>query len=126
MKIRIAIADDLDALTILFNDYRMCLGKKSNQCDCKAFIQNRLFENDSVIFLAFKANAPVGFIQLFPSYSSILLQPLWYFDDLYVADAYRSAGIAAALIDKAKELADETQVVAVRRDRIEGEGFLVI
>ncbi|MEC4728313.1 GNAT family N-acetyltransferase [Shewanella sp. D64] len=126
MYIRIAIIDDLNSLATLFNDYRMCLGKESNQSDCTAFIQARLFENDSVIFLAFKANVPVGFIQLFPSYSSILLRPLWYFDDLYVADEFRGMGIAAALIAKAKELADETQVVAVRRDKIEGAVFLLI
>lgn len=126
MYIRIAIVDDLDALAILFNDYRMCMGKESNLLDCRAFIQARIFENDSVIFLAFKANIPVGFIQLFPSYSSVLLKPLWYFDDLYVTEEYRGVGIEADLVAKAKELADEAQVVAVRRDRIEGEGFLLL
>ena len=126
MYIRIAITDDLDALATLFNGYRMCLGKESNLSDCRSFIQARLFENDSVIFIAFKANVPVGFIQLFPSYSTILLKPLWYFDDLYVADEYRGTGIGTDLVAKAKELADETQVVAVRRGKIEGEGFLLI
>ncbi|MBW8185907.1 GNAT family N-acetyltransferase [Shewanella nanhaiensis] len=126
MYIRIAIDDDLNALATLFDEYRMCLGKESNLKDCKAFIQARLFENDSVIFLAFKSDVPVGFIQLFPSYSTILLKPLWYFDDLFVLEDYRGGGIATALVAKAKELADEAQVVAVRRDNIEGEGFLLI
>lgn len=126
MHIRIAIDEDLALLSPLFNEYRKSLGKSPDLGACKAFIQSRLLENDSVIFIAFLVDVPVGFIQLYPSFSSIQLKPLWYFDDLFVAEPYRGRGFAKSLINKAKELADETQVLAVRRDILEGEGFIPI
>ncbi|WP_076415382.1 GNAT family N-acetyltransferase [Shewanella sp. UCD-KL12] len=126
MHIRIAIDEDLHFLTPLFDSFRKSLGKPSEPGACKEFIQSRLQENDSVIFIAFLVDVPVGFIQLYPSFSSVLLKPLWYFDDLYVSEPYRGRGIATELVNKAKELADETQVLAVRRDKLAGQGFVPI
>ncbi len=126
MQIRIAIDEDLESLAIMFDEYRKCLGKESDLQGGKEFIESRLLENDSVIFIAILAATPVGFIQLYPSFSSSLLKPLWYFDDLYVAEQQRGKGIAKELVAKAKELADETQVLAVRRESLEGNGFVAI
>ena len=126
MHIRIAINEDLQSLTPLFDEYRKSLGQDSRLADCKEFIESRLLENDSVIFIAFLMDTPVGFIQLYPSFSSLLLKPLWYFDDLFVAEPYRKRGIGTEQVKKAKELADETQVLAVRREKIEGDGFVPI
>lgn len=126
MHIRIAINEDLQPLTSLFDEYRKSLGQDSRLADCKEFIESRLLENDSVIFIGFLMDIPVGFIQLYPSFSSLLLKPLWYFDDLFVAESYRKRGIGTELVKKAKALADETQVLAVRREKIEGNGFVPI
>ncbi|SQH76280.1 GCN5-related N-acetyltransferase [Shewanella benthica] len=126
MHIRIAINEDLQSLTPLFDEYRKSLGQDSRLADCKEFIESRLLENDSVIFIAFLMDTPVGFIQLYPSFSSLLLKPLWYFDDLFVAEPYRKRGIGTELVKKAKDLADETQVLAVRREKIAGDGFVPI
>ncbi|MPY26562.1 GNAT family N-acetyltransferase [Shewanella psychropiezotolerans] len=126
MHIRIATDEDLQSLTPLFDEYRKSLGQDSRLAACKEFIEYRLQENDSVIFIAFLVDVPVGFIQLYPSFSSLLLKSLWYFDDLFVAEPYRKRGIGTELVKKAKELADETQVLAVRREKIEGDGFLPI
>ena len=126
MHIRIAINEDLQSLTPLFDEYRKSLGQDSRLADCKEFIESRLLENDSVIFIGFLMDIPVGFIQLYPAFSSLLLKPLWYFDDLFVAEPYRKRGIGTELVKKAKELADETQVLAVRREKIEGDGFVPI
>ncbi|WP_394205688.1 GNAT family N-acetyltransferase [Shewanella waksmanii] len=126
MFFRIAIETDLAALAPLFDDYRCCLGQPSNIELSQQFIAARLAENDSVILLCLMQESPVGFIQLYPSFSSLLLKPLWYFDDLYVSPEFRGQGIAKQLIAKAKELADETQVLAVRRDKLASPGFLPI
>ncbi|NRB22528.1 GNAT family N-acetyltransferase [Shewanella sp.] len=126
MHIRIAINEDLQSLTSLFDEYRKSLGQDSRLADCKEFIESRLLENDSVIFIGFLMDIPVGFIQLYPSFSSLLLKPLWYFDDLFVAESYRKRGIGTELVKKAKALADETQVLAVPREKIEGNGFVPI
>ena len=126
MHIRIATDEDLVSLIPLFDEYRKSLGQDSRLDACKEFIESRLLENDSVIFIAFLVDIPVGFIQLYPSFSSVLLKPLWYFDDLFVDESYRKRGIGTELVKKAKELADETQVLAVRREKIEGDGFVPI
>lgn len=122
MQIRIAIDEDLHALTPLFDDFRKSLGMPSEPDACKEFIQSRLQENDSVIFIAFLVDIPVGFLQLYPSFSSIQLKPIWYFDDLFVVPSYRGRGFAKELINKAKGLADETKVLVVRRDKLASEG----
>lgn len=126
MLIRIAIEDDLNLLTPLFDRYRQSLGQAPALADSGEFLQARLHENDSVIFIAQVALEIVGFIQLYPSFSSRLLKPVWYFDDLYVEEAFRHQGIATRLVEKAKELADETNVMAVRREHLSGDGFIYI
>jgi len=126
MQIRIAIDEDLESLALMFNEYRKSLGMESDLQGGREFIESRLLENDSVIFIAIRAGEPVGFIQLYPSFSSSLLKPLWYFDDLYVVESCRGQGVARDLVAKAKELADETQVLAVRREKLEGDGFIPI
>ena len=126
MQIRIAIDEDLESLALMFNEYRKSLGMESDLQGGREFIESRLLENDSVIFIAIRAGESVGFIQLYPSFSSSLLKPLWYFDDLYVVESCRGQGVARDLVAKAKELADETQVLAVRREKLEGDGFIPI
>ncbi|BAJ01740.1 GNAT family N-acetyltransferase [Shewanella violacea] len=126
MHIRIATDEDLQSLTPLFNEYRKSLGQDSRLAACKEFIECRLAENDSTIFIAFVADIPVGFIQLYPSFSSLLLKPLWYFDDLFVAEPYRKRGVGTELVTKAKELAELTKVMAVGREKVAGDGLVSI
>lgn len=126
MLIRIATEDDLTELTTLFDCYRQSLGQEAALADSGEFIQARLHENDSVIFIAQVAEQVVGFIQLYPSFSSRLLKPVWYFDDLFVEETFRHRGIARRLVEKAKELADDTNVIAVRREHLSGDGFIMV
>ena len=126
MQIRMAIEQDLSALSNLFDKYRQSLGQAAALEESRAFMLSRLQENDSVIFIALLERQVVGFIQLYPSFSSRLLKPLWYFDDLYVVESYRHNGIATRLVVKAKQLADETNVLAVRRDHLAKDGFLLM
>ncbi|MFV7785544.1 GNAT family N-acetyltransferase [Shewanella marisflavi] len=126
MLIRIAIEDDLTALTSLFDCYRQSLGQDAALAESREFIRARLHENDSVIFIAQVEDLVVGFIQLYPSFCSRLLKPVWYFDDLFVEQSFRHRGIARRLVKKAKELADDTNVIAVRREHLSGDGFIMV
>ncbi|AZQ10941.1 MULTISPECIES: GNAT family N-acetyltransferase [Shewanella] len=119
MQIRLASENDLDNLVPLFNAYRQSLGKESDPIGVREFIASRLCENDSVIFVALDEHNAVGFIQLYPSFSSLHLKPIWYFDDSYVTPAYRDRGVAQMLADKAMELAGETDVLIVRRTLVD-------
>lgn len=65
-------------------------------------------QNDSVIFLA-DMNGPVGFTQLFPSFSSPSMKRLWLLNDLFVMPEARRSGVAKALLERARQHALEIQ-----------------
>ncbi|WP_443088452.1 GNAT family N-acetyltransferase [Vibrio sp. LaRot3] len=67
--------------------------------------------NESVIFLALddEGNA-LGFVQLYPSFSSVSAARTWILNDLFVADNARRMGVAKKLMNAAKEMALETEV----------------
>ncbi|WP_372872241.1 N-acetyltransferase family protein [Shewanella sp.] len=119
MHIRLASEYDLDTLLPLFNAYRQNLGKETDAIGAREFLAARLSENDSVIFVAMDEHNAIGFIQLYPSFSSLHLKPVWYFDDSYVIPAYREHGVAQRLADKALELTKDTDVLCVRRTLVD-------
>jgi len=65
---------------------------------------------ESEIYLAFdEAEQAVGFIQLYPLFSSTRMSRLWLLNDLYVDKSARRKGFAKALLEKAKEHCHETK-----------------
>ncbi|MBT1445773.1 GNAT family N-acetyltransferase [Shewanella sp. JM162201] len=126
MQIRLASDNDLDNLVPLFNAYRQSLGQTSDPIGGREFLSARLQENDSVIFVAMDEHSAIGFIQLYPSFSSIHLKPIWYFDDSYVTPAYRDRGVAQLLSQKALELALEADVLCVRRTLVNANTSVVL
>jgi len=84
----------------LFNQYRMFYNQFSDIGMAKAFIDERLQHNESIIFLAIDQDTEqaVGFAQLYPKYSSLRLNKNWILNDLYVLEDYRKQGIGSELI----------------------------
>jgi len=69
----------------------------------------RLTKNESVVFLATDPElGVVGFIQLYPSFSSTSMKRLWILNDLFVSPAARKHGVGEALLRRAEEFAGET------------------
>lgn len=68
-----AALDDLDALTPLFDGYRMFYGKPSDPAMARAFLHERMALRESVIFLAraSEKGTALGFTQLYPCFSSV-------------------------------------------------------
>lgn len=91
----------------LFNQYRIFYKQFSDIGMAKAFIDERLQHNESVIFVAIDDDSqqPVGFTQLYPKYSSVRLSKNWILNDLYVAEDYRKQGIGEKLIKTAMDFA---------------------
>lgn len=85
----------------LFNQYRIFYGKFSDLGMAKGFIDARLENNESVIFVALDEGKPVGFTQLYPKYSSARLTKNWILNDLFVDVDYRKQGIGEKLIKTA-------------------------
>lgn len=89
----------------LFNQYRIFYGKFSDLGMAKAFIDARLANKESIIFVALADDQPVGFTQLYPKYSSARLSKNWILNDLFVDLDYRKQGIGEALIETAMNFA---------------------
>ena len=105
MNYRNATPTDLDQLTELFDAYRTFYGKTTDLKGAKAFLNNRISNKDSEIFVAENAETKlIGFVQLYPLFSSTRLKKFWLLNDLFVHPEFRGKGVSIALIDKAKEL----------------------
>ena len=108
-----AILKDLDHITTLFNEYRIFYGKQSDTEGAKAFIEERIQLNESVIFLAMDEGSPLGFVQLYPIFTSVGMDRKWLLNDLYVAEDYRRQGVGKALMNRAKDFALETKAAGI-------------
>ncbi|MBD7967129.1 GNAT family N-acetyltransferase [Paenibacillus gallinarum] len=101
---------DIPRVAILFDEYRLFYGQESDLKRAEVFLKERMDKDQSVIFYAeMKEIAePVGFVQLYPSFSSISLQSLWILNDLYVREEARRSGTGRALLQEAEQLARRT------------------
>lgn len=108
MCIKKATLTELDSLTELFDLYRMFYEQKSNIEGAREFLKARLMNEESVVFIAFDENNPIGFVQLYPSFSSLSMKNSWILNDLYVKKTARKKGFGEKLLNKAINFAEET------------------
>lgn len=111
VDIRIVRAErkDLDDLVPLFDGYRQFYGQRSDLAAARAFLRDRIERDESVIYLAYtEPGEAAGFTQLYPSFSSVSLKPLWILNDLYVRSDVRRGGVGRALLERARQHAIET------------------
>ncbi|MBK7870129.1 MAG: GNAT family N-acetyltransferase [Saprospiraceae bacterium] len=107
-----AQTEHLDALTSLFDAYRVWYKKPSDLEGAKIFLAGLMERGDAIAYLAQAENGEfAGFTQLYPLYSSTRMKRIWVLNDLYVKPEYRGQGISKLLIDKAKDLARATDAV---------------
>ena len=108
MRIQQATLNELDSLAELVDLYRLFYKQESNIEGAKEFLKERLINKESVVFIAFDENGPIGFVQLYPSFSSVSMERSWVLNDLYVKETARKKGFAEKLIKKAIKFAEET------------------
>ncbi len=106
-----AVVADVGDVASLFDQYRQSYGQASDLDGARAFLKERFENSESVILLARRNGEPVGFVQLYPSFSSVSMRKIWILNDLFVAPAARRFGVAAALLDRAAAFASETGAV---------------
>jgi GNAT superfamily N-acetyltransferase len=103
--VRQATVADLDILVPLFDRYRQFYGQASEPERVRQFLRDRLEHNESVIFVAVREDAAIGFTQLYPSFTSLGLARIYVLNDLYVDPATRRTGAGAALLEAAADFA---------------------
>ncbi|PIF01463.1 MAG: GNAT family N-acetyltransferase [Maribacter sp.] len=115
MKTSKATIKDLPCIVPLFDQYRVFYGQKSDIEGARVFLTERLGKNESIVFLAYHQDRPVGFAQLYPMFSSVTMQHSYVLNDLFVRPEFRDKQIGGALLNKAKEFckADRAKGIAL-------------
>ena len=115
--IRKATIQDLDQLTVLFDQYLVFYKKPSNLEKHKSYLKERIENDEAIVFLAFDdelKNGAVGFTLIYPTFSSVRLSKILILNDLFVNSSIRNNGIGEQLINKTIELAKELDADLVR------------
>lgn len=114
MNYRKATLDDIENLCDLFDQYRVFYRKESDLKGAKQFLTDRISNMESEIFIAEdSANRLLGFVQLYPIFSSTQMKRVWLLNDLFVSPKSRGKGISVELINKAKELVRQTKAAGM-------------
>ncbi|MGX6444964.1 N-acetyltransferase family protein [Neobacillus sp. K501] len=106
MLIQKATMNDLEALTELFDLYRQFYEQETDLDGAREFLKARFEKEESVIFIAIDQEVPIGFVQLYPSFSSVSMKRIWVLNDLYVKKSARKNGAGEQLIQKAIQFAE--------------------
>ena len=101
-----ADASDIDKIASLFDAYRGFYGQPSNLAQSRAFIAERIARDESVIFYAQEQGGDtLGFVQMFPTFSSIDAHRTWLLGDLFTTPAARGKGVGTLLMSTALDFA---------------------
>lgn len=103
MLVRQAALEDLEALASLFDEYRQFYGRESDMEGARSFLLARFGHGESTLFIACDSATPVGFLQLYSSFSSVSMGRTFILNDLYVRPRFRRKGVAKRLMTAAEE-----------------------
>ncbi|MCU0541638.1 MAG: GNAT family N-acetyltransferase [Oscillatoriaceae cyanobacterium Prado104] len=113
MEVTLAGLENLEEVAELFDMYRVFYNQTSNLEAARHFLQERLQAKDSTIFIARDRDCGVGFTQLYPSFSSVSMKPIWILNDLFVKQSHRQQGVGKLLLGAAENYARETGAVRI-------------
>ena len=113
VSVRQAVLSDLPALAPLFDGYRQFYGRAPDVAAAESFLRDRFNHGESVLFLALDQDLPVGFTQLYPSFSSVSLARTFILNDLFVVPSHRRTGVGSELLRAAVDHARSLGAVRV-------------
>ena len=99
---------DVGIVAQLFDAYRQFYKRQSNEEAARRFLFARLSKAESVLFYARAGSKAVGFVHLYPVFSSLSLQRQWILSDLFVVPEARERGVGHALMFRAFRFAEST------------------
>jgi len=98
--------EDINNVGSLFDLYRQFYSYKSDLNASIKYIEERIKNNESIIFIAVDANKTgLGFVQLYETFGSLDLGKIIVLYDLYVKEEYRKNKIGRDLMLKSYEYA---------------------
>jgi ribosomal protein S18 acetylase RimI-like enzyme len=113
MEVFQARLEHLEAVSLLFDQYRVFYKSPSDLETAKKFLQECFHKGDSIIFVAGNNGHIVGFTQLYPSFSSVSMKRVWILNDLFVEQTYRKQGVAKLLLSTAEDFARQTEAIRI-------------
>jgi GNAT superfamily N-acetyltransferase len=108
--------DQVDLVASLFDAYRQFYGQPPDLDGARRFLAERLGSGESVILAIVESPAgpALGFTQLYPSFSSVAMRPIWILNDLFVASTARRRGVGARLLRAACDYARQMSAARVQ------------
>lgn len=104
VMIRAATIHDVGSLAPLFDAYRQFYQQASDIEGARRFLSERMEGGESHVIMAVLEEAPstpIGFVQLYPTYSSVRIARALVVNDLWVVPTARRQGVARTLIREA-------------------------
>ena len=102
--IRRAREEDLEPLVSLFDAYRQFYGQPTDLRLARSFLEERFQRQESLVLVSERSGSLLGFVQLFPSFSSVSARRSFILNDLFVVPEARRLGVARALLHEAAQL----------------------
>lgn len=96
---------DASRLAPLFDAYRGFYGATADLPGAERFLRQRLESGESVLLYAEQAGEALGFVQLYPSFSSVRMRRTFILNDLFVVSGTRRCGIGRRLLREAALMA---------------------
>ncbi|MNX28137.1 putative acetyltransferase [compost metagenome] len=115
--IRKATLQDLNQLTNLFDQYVVFYKNPSNFEKHKAYLKERMENNEATVYLAFDEEnneKAIGFALIYVTFSSLALNKILILNDLFVDSNVRKNGIGEQLIQQTVALAKELNSNTIR------------
>ena len=105
VMIKEATIEELKQVVDIVMKYREFYGVDKQRIeDVESFMKSRFENQQSKVFIATSENDEViGFIQLYPSYSTVSLKPQCILNDFYVDKNYRKQGYGTKLMEYVKK-----------------------
>jgi ribosomal protein S18 acetylase RimI-like enzyme len=114
LAVRRATLEDVETVAALLDAYRQFYGREPDLELAREFLRERLRRNECIVYLAENAEGvPLGFAQLYPSFSSVALARTFVLNDLYVVPTARRRGVGGALLGAATAFCKENGAVRV-------------
>lgn len=127
MKIYQAQPQDVDKVLPLYLGYRRFYQVEEKPEQSRDFLLKRLQLKESIIFFAESEGKVVGFTQLYPLFCSLEMKRIWLLYDLFVDESARKHGVAQKLIERAEQLANESDsafiMLATATDNVKAQAL---